>query len=331
MFGYKKIIQLKITVIFILFSSVCFADNHNLNEVLELIQKDLKTLEKAVYSGSINIGNNAENLSSQNTLDQNSEDVLTRHLLKLSEIESQFQQLTNKFEEINFKLDKLSSRLSKVQADNQIRFQDIENVISSAEGDKKTSFKGKKKLEKMLPGSSQPQDLGSISYKDSENNKSSQQTQSVDTTATIVTETFQSEEKILPNETPEKQYDFATSFLKVGDYSTAERAFREFVNTNPKHNLAGNAQYWYAETFRIRQLYTDAATAYLEGYQKYPKGEKAPINLLKLGVSMVQIGEKNQGCKMIDAVEKQYPKANQSVHQKAKYESKKFECKKENP
>ena len=69
--------------------------------------------------------------------------------------------------------------------------------------------------------------------------------------------------------------------------------------------------------------------AYLEGYQKYPKGEKASINLLKLGVSMVQIGEKEQGCKMIDAVEKQYPKANQSVLQKAKYESKKFECSKQ--
>jgi len=80
---------------------------------------------------------------------------------------------------------------------------------------------------------------------------------------------------------------------------------------------------------RIRQLYTDAASAYLEGYQKYPKGEKAPINLLKLGVSMVQIGEKGQGCKMIEAVEKQYPKAKQSVLQKAKYESKKFECKKQ--
>ena len=55
----------------------------------------------------------------------NSEDVLTRHLLKLSEVEDQFRQLTNKFEEINFKLDKLSNRLSKIQADNQIRFQDI--------------------------------------------------------------------------------------------------------------------------------------------------------------------------------------------------------------
>ena len=56
---------------------------------------------------------------------------LTRHLLKLSEIENQFQQLTNKFEEINFKLDKLSNRLSKVQADNQIRFQDLENTFNS--------------------------------------------------------------------------------------------------------------------------------------------------------------------------------------------------------
>ena len=145
-----------------------------------------------------------------------------------------------------------------------------------------------------------------------------------------MTETFESEEKLLPDESPEKQYEFAVSFLKVGDYNTAERAFREFIDTNTKHELAGNAQYWYAETFRIRQLFTDAASAYLEGYQKYPKSEKAPINLLKLGVSLVQIGEKDQGCLMITGVEKQYPKANQSVLQKAKYEEKKFECKKEN-
>jgi len=325
MFNYKKIIQIKITLVLILFTNISFADNHNLNEVLELIQRDLKTLEKAVYSYSDNPGI----LNEQKKLDKNSEDVLTRHLLKLSEVESQFQQLTNKFEEINFKLDKLSSRMSKVQADNQIRFQDIENVLSSLGTDKKITFKPKKELKESLPGSSQPQDLGSISYKDTENKKTSQEIQSVDTTATIVTEKFQVEEKILPNETPEKQYEFATSFLKVGDYDTAERAFREFVTINSTHKLAGNAQYWYAETFRIRQLYTDAATAYLEGYQNYPKSEKAPINLLKLGVSMVQIGEKEQGCKMIIGVEKEYPKANQSVLQKAKYESKKFECSKQ--
>jgi tol-pal system protein YbgF len=307
-----------------------FSDNHNIYETLEIIKNDLKTLERAVYSGSIEI-KTSSNDNSNVKIDSNSEDVLTRHLLKLSEVEDQFRQLTNKFEEINFKLDKLSNRLSKIQADNQIRFQDIETAISSGEITTKLSSKPKTDLKsEILPGSSQPQDLGTISYKDTETSETSQKIQSVDTTATVVTETFQAEEKILPQDlSPKKQYEFATSFLKVGDYSTAERAFREFVLSNSEHELAGSAQYWYAETFRIRQLYTDAASAYLEGYQKYPKGNKAPINLLKLGVSMVQIGEKDQGCKMINGVELQYPKANQSVIQKAKYESKKFECIKE--
>ena len=326
MFSYKKIFYIKALALFIFFSNITLADNHNLNEVLELIQKDLKTLEKAVYSGSIN----TSSLTNQENFDQNSEDVLTRHLLKLSDIENQFQELTNKFEEINFKLDKLSNRLSKVQADNQARFQEVENVLSSGEVNPKLTSRQKEPVEKVLPGSSQPQDLGSISYKDNEDKNTTQQIQSIETTSSIVTETFQAEQTILPDDIPEKQYEFATSFLKVGDYNTAERAFREFVIANPENALAGNAQYWYAETFRIRQLYTDAASAYLEGYQKYPKGEKAPINLLKLGVSMVQIGEKEQGCKMIEGVAKQYPKANQSVLQKAKYESKKFECEKQN-
>ena len=307
-----------------------FSDNHNIYETLEIIKNDLKTLERAVYSGSIEI-ETSSNSDSNVKIDSNSEDVLTRHLLKLSEVEDQFRQLTNKFEEINFKLDKLSNRLSKIQADNQIRFQDIETAMSSGEITTKLSSKPKTDLKnEILPGSSQPQDLGTISYKDTETSETSQKIQSVDTTATVVTETFQAEEKILPQDlSTKKQYEFATSFLKVGDYSTAERAFREFVLSNSEHELAGSAQYWYAETFRIRQLYTDAASAYLEGYQKYPKGTKAPINLLKLGVSMVQIGEKDQGCKMINGVELQYPKANQSVIQKAKYESKKFECIKE--
>ena len=324
----KSILKI-LSVQLILFTSFflttySYSDNHNIYDIIEELQKDIKTLEKAVYSGTLELNNNS-NSSSNFTMNESSEDVLTRHLLKLSEIENQFQELTNKFEEINFKLDKLSNRMSKAQADNQIRFQDLEKSTLSVNNSNEMKDKND-----ILPGSSQPQDLGSVSYKDTSTTELSQQTQSIDTTSSIVTETFVSEEKILPNDNPDKQYEFATSFLKVGDYSTAERAFREFVVINPEHKLAGNAQYWYAETFRIRQLYTDAATAYLEGYQKYPKGEKAPINLLKLGVSMVQIGEKDQGCKMINGVEKQYPKAKQSVIQKAKYESKKFECSNQN-
>ena len=316
----KKIVISKLLIFTIIFSIITYssAQEEETNEIIEKLKKDIKTLEKAVYSQS-----NESNFSTSKTLTSNDEDVLTRHLLKLSEIEQQFQELTNKFEEINFKIDRLSTRLSKVQADNQLRFQELE---IGAETNKVTS----KKKKKTLPGSSEPQDLGAISYKDTETKELVQKTQSVETTGTIVTETFVSEEKILPKGSPKEQYNFATSLLKQGDYSTAERALREFVIENPEDKMAGNAQYWYAETFRIRQLYTDAASAYLEGYQKYPKSEKAAINLLKLGVSLVQIGEKDQGCLMIVGVKKEYPKAKQSVLQKAQYEEKKFDCKNKN-
>ena len=306
---------LSILFFLLLFSQNSYSQDQNFLDVLETIQKDLKTLEKAVYSNSVSLNSNTTI-----ELDQNTEDVLTRHLLKLSELENQFNQLTNKFEEVNFKLDKLSSRLSKIQADNQLRFQGLEEGTSTSIVENKELVLKSNEEDKILPGSSEPQDLGSISYKDTSTEATTQQTQSIDVTSTVVSEIIESEEKILPDETPEKQYEFASSFLKVGDYNTAERAFLEFIQLNPDHNLAGNAQYWYAETFRIRQLYTDAAEAYLEGYQKYPKSSKAPINLLKLGISLVQIGEKDQGCLMISGVKEQYPKANQSVLQKAKYE-----------
>ena len=329
-----KLIFIKVVFLFnFLYPSISNADNHNIYETLEIIKNDLKTLERAVYSGSIETQNKSSS-NSNSDIDLNSEDVLTRHLLKLSEVEDQFRELTNKFEEINFKLDKLSNRLTKIQADTQVRFQEIDTELININSNNKSNnensqLSSKPKVEEnnILPGSSQPQLLGTITYKDTETSDTTQKIQSVDTTASVVMEKFETEEKILPQDiTIKKQYEFATSFLKVGDYSMAERAFREFVTIHSDHELAGSAQYWYAETFRIRQLYTDAATAYLEGYQKYPKGKKAPINLLKLGVSMVQIGEKDQGCKMINGVELQYPNANQSVIQKAKYESKKFEC-----
>ena len=284
------ILSIKILLIFILtifYSYKIYADEtDSILKQLQILQEDIKTLEKAVYSADVNTMSKVS-LSGENN------DVLTKHLLKLSELEEQFKILTNSFEEINFKLDKLSNRITKVQTDNQMRFQDLENsgVSNTSE-------------QKKLPGSGEAQDLGkALEIGVSESNTASaeqiQETQSIESVGTVITETAERTEKILPDVSPEKQYEFALSFIKVGDYETAELALREFVDNNSKHKLAGNAQYWYGETFRVRQLYQDAATAYLNGYQKYPKSSKAPVNLLKLGVMLVQIGEKEQGCSMI--------------------------------
>jgi len=311
-----------LTRVSLIFTLIIFAsyrvhaqDTELILQELQILQKDIKTLEKAVYSQP------GTGMSSGKASNSN-DDVLTQHLLKLSDLEEQFKILTNSFEEVSFKLDKLSSRITKVQADNQLRFQELER--SGLDQGTSTVSSGIIKL----PGSGEAQDLGGVSDSDIASLEQVQKTQSVESVGTVVTETAQRTEKILPETSPEEQYKFAISFLKVGDYETAEFALREFVDVNPKHDLAGNAQFWYGETFRIRQLYQDAATAYLDGYQKYPKSKKAPRNLLELGVMMVQLGEKTQGCKMILGIKKQYPTASQSVIQRAEYNRKKFGCEK---
>ena len=281
---------------------------------IQVLTKDLKTLEKAVYKKSDIISVSSSSMKSSGL----NEDILTKHLLKLNEIEDQFRELTNKFEEVNFKLDKLSSRVTKIQSDSQLRFSDLEN--SNTEN-KKTKEK------KILPGSSQPADFGENQGYSVSNLPEKQETSSIESAQTVITEEPEKRESLLPDKPPQEQYEFAVSFMKIGDYETAEFALKEFIQKNKDHDLAGNAQYWYGETFRIRQLYSDAATAYLDGYQNYPKSKKAPDNLLKLGITMVQLGEKDQGCKMISGVKKEYPKASKSVLQKAQYEQKKFKCK----
>ncbi len=281
---------------------------------IQVLIKDLKTLEKAVYQKS-DVVSNVNNLKKGSS--GLNEDILTKHLLKLNEIEDQFRELTNKFEEVNFKLDKLSSRVTKIQSDNQLRFADIEN--SSVELKKKNPKKN-------LPGSSKPADFGANPGYSVSSLPEKQETSSIESAQTVITEEPEKKESLLPNKPPKDQYEFAVSFMKIGDYETAEFALKEFIEKNKGHDLAGNAQYWYGETFRIRQLYSDAATAYLDGYQNYPKSKKAPDNLLKLGITMVQLGEKDQGCKMILGVKKEYPKASKSVLQKAQYEQKKFKC-----
>ena len=280
---------------------------------IQIITKDLKTLEKVVYKSS-------DATSTSHSSDSLNEDILTKHLLKLNEIEDQFRELTNRFEEINFKLDKLSNRVSKIQSDTQLRITDLEKVNQNnlVEGEEKKVS---------LPGTDKAQDFGAAEgYEKASSLPKTQQTQSIESAATVITEEAEKTESILPDKPPKEQYEFAVSFIKIGDYETAEFALKEFIDKNTDHDLAGNAQYWYGETFRIRQLYSDAASAYLDGYQNYPKSKKAPINLLKLGITMVQLGEKDQGCAMIVGIKKQYPKASKSVLQKAQYEQKKFKC-----
>ena len=215
----------------------------SISDQIQVITKDLKTLEKAVYQKSdISSPQKIKSIKS----DGLNEDILTKHLLKLNDIEDQFRELTNKFEEVNFKLDKLSTRVTKIQSDTQLRFSDIESGSTTV----------KKNQKAILPGSTKPQDFGAAPGYQMSNLPNEQKISSIESAQTVITEEPEKKESLLPNKPAGEQYEFAVSFMKIGDYETAEFALKEFIEKNKDHDLAGSAQYWYGETFRIRQLYS---------------------------------------------------------------------------
>ena len=127
------------TIIFTFFTNVINAEDEEIylkaiSDQIQVITKDLKTLEKAVYQKSDIVSLKPSGSVGSDGLN---EDIMTKHLLKLNEIEDQFRELTNKFEEVNFKLDKLSTRVTKIQSDTQLRFSDLENETTVNQDKKK--------------------------------------------------------------------------------------------------------------------------------------------------------------------------------------------------
>ena len=317
LFKNKFLIHL---LIFIFFANISFAQQDKMNELLdklEKIQKDIQTLEKAVYTKNVN-------LPSDNIL---LNEALTKQLSKISELEKQIQQMTQRYEENSYQLQQLTDKLNKVSNDNQLRLQQLEN--NKFASDKVSSPKQVIEEKKISPPKISNQNV--LNKEEVEetnaNEDNSLKDNSVNTESVKLKEKpNKAQAKILPKASAAERYKFAMNIMKAGDFEKAEIAFKEFVDAHAKHELAGSAQFWYGETFYIRQLYEDAAVAFLDGYQKYPNSPKAPENLLKLGVTLAELGETEQGCKMIANLKKAYPKTDASILQKSSYEKKRFNC-----
>jgi tol-pal system protein YbgF len=138
-------------------------------------------------------------------------------------------------------------------------------------------------------------------------------------------ETASLEEQAPVADTPEKLYELSYESLLRRRYGEAEAGFRSFVQKHPEHDLAGNAEYWLGETYYLQSNYKAAAQAFLTGYQTYPKNRKAADSLLKLGLSLNHLGQKDQACAAFATIEAKYPKAAEA-RKRAQNESEKVGC-----
>jgi tol-pal system protein YbgF len=124
----------------------------------------------------------------------------------------------------------------------------------------------------------------------------------------------------------EALYHDAFKLLQDGDYAGAERGFKAFVQRNPQHVLAGNAQYWLGETYYARREYQNAMVAFAEGYKNYKASPKGPDNLLKLGVTLAVLNKKQEACAVFARFGQDYPRASDLQKRRIDQERQKNGC-----
>ena len=97
------------------------------------------------------------------------------------------------------------------------------------------------------------------------------------------------------------------------DYDQSEAAFKDFMGRYPQHPLASNVEYWLGRTYLNKKQFGQAARSFLQGYQKYPKGEKAPDSLLGLGEALIALDKPQEACSALSELSAIYPDASASI------------------
>jgi tol-pal system protein YbgF len=107
--------------------------------------------------------------------------------------------------------------------------------------------------------------------------------------------------------TPEKEYDRAYAMFGEGRNSDARAAFAEFLKKNASHELAGNAQFWIAETYYRDKDYETAVLSYEDVLKKYPQSRKVPAALYKQALSFIEMKDTKVAVALLKELAEKHP------------------------
>ena len=324
------------------FNSILYAEEIPLDkllEKLETIESRIKVLEKATFNNTTS--GQANNLS----LDDY-QSIIAKQSIQIAELQNEIQSLTAQIEEMIFTMQSTVNNFNTFKEDAEFRFTDLNTKaenIEKVQNNSKTQTLSVMQSEMFTANEEEldlePKSLGTINMTSLPVEENSPFEVKIDDDAeeqqiinTISQDNIVSlgEQKIplsiLPESDEESQYEYAINLLKQGDYETAEKAFTEFISIGDDKNYLSNSHFWLAETYYVRENYKDAAKNYLSLYQTFPNANKAPDALLKLGISLVNMQQKEQGCMTFIQLQESYPEANPSIIDRSNLELKRNGC-----
>ena len=324
------------------FNTILYAEEIPLDkllEKLETIESRIKVLEKATFNNTTS--GQANNLS----LDDY-QSIIAKQSIQIAELQNEIQSLTAQIEEMIFTMQSTVNNFNTFKEDAEFRFTDLNTKaenIEKVQSNSKTQTLSVMQSEMFNANEEEldlePKSLGTINMTSLPVEENSPFEVKIDNDAeeqqiinTISQDNIVSlgEQKIplsiLPESDEESQYEYAINLLKQGDYETAEKAFTEFISIGDDKNYLSNSHFWLAETYYVRENYKDAAKNYLSLYQTFPNANKAPDALLKLGISLVNMQQKEQGCMTFIQLQESYPEANPSIIDRSNLELKRNGC-----
>lgn len=112
------------------------------------------------------------------------------------------------------------------------------------------------------------------------------------------------------------EYKHALDLLQAGKWADAEQAFTSFVQDYPSDSRAPTASYWRGETYFFRKDYATAAATFAGNYRAYgDAAPRAPDNLLKLGMALAAMGDRDKACQTFAELTKRHPNAPAPIRQ----------------
>lgn len=112
---------------------------------------------------------------------------------------------------------------------------------------------------------------------------------------------------IVSTGTDSENYQAAFQLLREQRYDEAAAAFEQFLAVFPDSELAGNAQYWLAESHYVTQKFDQALAAFQLVLNRYPQSSKVPDALLKMGYCYYEKENWSEARSSLNRVRGEYP------------------------
>lgn len=240
---------------------------------------------------------------------------------RIGQLEEQIRGLNGRIEELGFQLLQMQEQMRQMQQDNEFRFQELENT-GGQRGDAGSAIdqsgiepSATASADSAGQGTGAPaSDLGTIRFNEQG-----------DLIGGII-QPMEGGSDTASLSSPDDLYQAGYNHMLAGDYALAEQVFQDYVANNPEDPRASDAMFWLGEAQYSQGRYQESAKTFLDAHKQYPQADKGADTLLKLGMSLAKLDNRETACATLREVLIRYPGASAAVRAKVSEEQQRASC-----